>query len=145
MRIDSNADFITFLISIIVGIALSILYDIFKSFRKAFKCSALNIVFQDILFSFISAIVTYTLLFVRVYGEIRLFVLIAVFFGAIFERKTVSKHIVKFFYKVLRIIKRILFVLNSLFRNLSNRFYSFTGKIKEKFVKISCKITKKSV
>ncbi|MBQ7129049.1 MAG: spore cortex biosynthesis protein YabQ [Clostridia bacterium] len=137
MRINSNADLITFLLSIIVGIGMAVIYDLFKSMRKAFKFSVVSIVFQDIIYSVIAAIITFTLLFIRVYGEIRWFVLFAELFGAVLERKIISKVLVKSIYKILKQIYKVFICLKRLFERLSIKFYYFIDKTKEKIIKKS--------
>ena len=54
MTIDSLSDVISVFISLLFGAVVSLIYDLFKSYRIAFKSSDAWIVVQDILFSIIT-------------------------------------------------------------------------------------------
>ena len=120
MQISSLKDTLSILISIITGIIISVIFDIFKAIRKSFKSGQLIIFIQDIIFFFISTIITFTLLFLRVNGEIRWFILFFVLLGFTVSQKLFSRYIVKALYNIIIFIKYYVF---SPVNAVLNRFY----------------------
>lgn len=134
MIINSSKDIISFFISFFVGIVLSIIYDIIKTFRLVNKSKKYSIFVQDIFFSLIASIITYTLLFVRSQGEIRWFILISEFSGFIIFKLYLSNKFININKKIFSFIKnKIIFPL----KNIFNKFINFLNKKLDKiFVKI---------
>lgn len=139
MTIDSLSDVISVFISLLFGAVVSLIYDLFKSYRIAFKSSYAWIVVQDILFSIISAVLTYLLLYICVKGEIRWFVLIFEIIGFALFRNYISKTVVKI------IVKINLFIKKAIIMHLKSGISLIENKINGFFDKIFNKISKKSL
>lgn len=137
MKIDSIADILTFFISLATGTFLAVVYILFKAYRKVFKSSVLGVVFQDILFSIILAITTFTLLFLRVYGEIRWFVLVPEFIGFVLIKVFIEKYIIKIFFLIFKKIKIIIMFINTVFKKLNLFLNGIFDEIIIKFQKRS--------
>lgn len=134
MQISSLKDTLSILISIITGIIISVIFDIFKAIRKSFKSGQLIIFIQDIIFFLISAIITFTLLFLRVNGEIRWFILFFELIGFTVSQKLFSRYIVKALYNIMIFIKNYMF---SPINVVLNRFYVIFNDFFDKlFLKI---------
>ena len=134
MQISSLKDTLSILISIITGIIISVIFDIFKAIRKSFKSGQLIIFIQDIIFFLISAIITFTLLFLRVNGEIRWFILFFELIGFTVSQKLFSRYIVKALYNIMIFIKNYVF---SPVNAVLNRFYLIFNDFFDKlFLKI---------
>ena len=139
MTIDSLSDVISVFISLLFGTTVSLIYDLFKAYRIAFKSSNVGIIIQDILFSIISAVLTYLLLYICVKGEIRWFVLIFEIIGFVLFRIYVSRITVK-------IIVNINFFINkAIILNLKRVFSFIETKINRFFDNFFDKISKKSL
>lgn len=82
-----------FLWSVLLGCALSVVYDIFRLDRMIFKRSVFTVALEDILFWVISAFSVFCLMLLTTNGQIRVFVLIGVFIGFIIFRLTFSRFI----------------------------------------------------
>lgn len=137
MRINTSADILTFFISLVTGIAVSLIYSFFKSYRKVFKSSVISIVFQDVFYSLICATVTFLLLFTRVYGEIRWFVLVPEFIGFVFSKIFFENYIVKLFLPFFRTIKKIIYLIKILLEKINFFLNNILDKIIIKFQKKS--------
>lgn len=137
MRIDTSADILTFIISLLTGFGLAVIYIVFKAFRKTFKSGTVTVVFQDILFSLILSIITFTLLFVRVYGEMRWFVIVPEFIGFSVTKLFFEKYIIKPFIPIFKIIKKAVALLKMTFIKLSEFLNKIYDKISIKFLKKS--------
>ena len=72
-----------FLIFIINGIIIGILFDIFRVLRKTFKTNDLVTYLEDILFWILTGIIVLYSIFTFNNGEIRLFMFLAIFIGAV--------------------------------------------------------------
>lgn len=134
MIINSSKDIISFFIAFFVGIALSIIYDIIRTFRLVNKSKKYSIFIQDILFSLIASIITYTLLFVRSQGEIRWFILISEFLGFLIFKLYISNTFININKKI------IIFIKNKIILPLKNIFNKFINFINKKLDKIFVKI-----
>lgn len=139
MTIDSLSDVLSVFISLLFGVVISLIYDLFKSYRIAYKSSNVLIIVQDILFSIISAVLTYLLLYICVKGEIRWFVLIFELIGFIIYKIYFSKTIVKF------IVNINLFVKKKIIVHLKRSAFFVENKINLFFDKFFNKILKKSL
>ena len=136
MIINSTADLYSIFISILFGIAVSLVYDIFKSFRYVFKSGNISIIIQDIFFSVIAGMLTFLLLFLRAKGEIRWFILFFELLGFSVMRIYISKYLVKVISKMINIVNKYVFTPIYHFSNfICNKINDFFDKILKKSLK----------
>ena len=140
MQINSSIDILTVLIAIITGSFLSIIYDIFKSFRIAFKSTKLIVFIQDIIYSVLGSNIVFILLLVRVRGELRFFVFFFIFFGFCIFKILISKAMTKLLSKTFILIKNnILFPISLLFKKISFKLNDSIDNIFHKILKNNLK------
>ena len=139
MTIDSLSDVLSIFISLLFGAIISLIYDLFKSYRIAFKSNNMFIVVQDLWFSIISAVLTYLLLYICVKGQIRWFVLIFETIGFIVFKIYLSKLVVKL------IVNINIFIKKYIIAYLKRGSFFIENKINLFFDKIFNKILKKSL
>jgi len=96
-----------FLVFVINGAIIGLIFDIFRILRKCFKTSDLITITQDILFWIITGIIILYSIFVFNNGEIRLFMFIGIFLGAILYMLLLSRYIIKISVKIIETLKRI--------------------------------------
>ena len=94
-QVDNGGQFYTTLIAVAVGASLCLLYDVFRIIRMAHRTSYAAVFFQDVLYCFISAVITYGFLLVRCSGVVRIYPLIGELIGFICCRFTLSIPIMK--------------------------------------------------
>jgi len=97
-----------FVIFIINGILIGILFDIFRILRKSFKTMDLVTYIQDIIFWILTGILTLYFIFTYNNGEIRLYVFLGIILGVLLYMLTVSKYIIKFSVSIINFIKKII-------------------------------------
>lgn len=136
-EINNSLQILSFLRSILLGVLLCVLYDFIKSARLTVDFSDIAIFLQDIIYSCISAFVTFVFLLSVTNGEMRGYVILGVLAGFIIWRITLSRFLCKFLKFIFSGVKR-------LFDVISNWFYTEFDLITEKIVK-NCKKTLKTV
>ena len=98
----------TFILFFIIGLAIGILFDIFRAIRKSFKTSDIVTILQDIVFMLISGILIVYSIIILNCGEIRFFLFIGIFFGILIYSLTFSKICVIIFNVFVEACKNIL-------------------------------------
>ena len=145
-----------FLIFIVNGIIIGILFDFFRILRKSFKTSDFITYFEDFLFWILTGFSILYFVFIFNNGEIRLFMLLGIILGIILYMLIFSSIfikinviIIKFLKKILikifeiilipfKFIKKVFFKpisfifinIRKSFTNLYNNFYKFIKKYK---------------
>ena len=99
-----------FIIFLIIGITIGVLFDCFRASRKEFKTSDFITFIEDILFTVISGFLFINNLIIINNGEIRFYIIMSLFFGLIIYFFTISKLCVIIFQYNIRIIKKIIFL-----------------------------------
>lgn len=136
-EINNSLQILSFLRSLILGVLLCVLYDFIKSARLTVDFSDITIFLQDIIYSCISAFVTFIFLLSVTNGEMRGYVILGILVGFIISRFTLSRLLCKFLKFIFGGVKR-------LFDVISRWFYGEFDLLTEKIIKI-CKKTLKTV
>ncbi|MBQ9658093.1 MAG: spore cortex biosynthesis protein YabQ [Clostridia bacterium] len=96
-----------FFIFTIIGVAIAVIFDIFRIMRKSFKTSDIVTYIEDILFWLITGFIILYAIFKFNNGEIRFFMFVGMILGATFYMLLISRYIVKFSVKIILTIKKI--------------------------------------
>lgn len=148
-----------FLIFVLNGLLIGILFDIFRILRKSFKTSDLITYIQDIIFWILTGFIVLFSIYKFNSGEIRVFIFIGLLLGVILYLLTISKYFIKINVKIITFISSIFenvfiypikivfkMINKLLIRPISSLFYkicqSSNKKIKN-IVKIQNKFKKK--
>ncbi len=97
-----------FLIFVINGAIIGLVFDIFRILRKSFKTSDIITIIEDILFWIITGIIILYSIFIFNDGEIRFFMFIGILLGVMLYMLILSQHIIKISVRIILTIKRIL-------------------------------------
>lgn len=97
-----------FLIFIIDGIIIGLLFDFFRILRKTIKTSDIITYIQDALFWILTGIIILYTTFTFNDGEIRMYMFIAILLGVICYITLISSYIIKINVKIVNIIKNII-------------------------------------
>lgn len=95
-----------FLIFVINGIVIGLVFDIFRILRKSFKTSDIITTFEDILFWIITGIIILYSIFVFNDGEIRFFMFIGIILGAMLYMFLISRYVIKLSVGTILVIKK---------------------------------------
>ena len=96
-----------FCIFFLVGLIINFLFDIFRALRKSFKTKNIIVFIEDIVFLCISGFIFFRSLIIFNDGEIRLFVVLAVFMGILIYSLTISSHCVIIITVILKNCKKM--------------------------------------
>lgn len=107
MAVDFSQGYL-FLIFILVGIIIGLLFDFFRILRRTFKTSDFITYIQDILFWILSGIILIYSIFVFNNGELRAYIFLSIFIGIITYMLTISKYFIKLNVLILTEIKKVI-------------------------------------
>lgn len=96
-----------FLIFIINGVLIGLVFDIFRILRKTFKTTDFITYIEDITFWILAGLITLYFIFTFNNGEIRLYILLGIVLGILIYMLTISKYIIKFSVKIIKFIETI--------------------------------------
>ncbi len=97
-----------FLIFVINGLLIGILFDIFRILRKSFKTSDFITYIEDIIFWILTGILTLYFIFYYNNGEIRFYIFLGIILGTLIYMLTISKYIIKFSVTIITFFKDII-------------------------------------
>lgn len=95
---------VLFLQMSVVGIVISIIFDITRTLRKTFKHRNFFVQIEDAIFWIVTCLGVLYFILNHAGGEIRFFYLLGIFLGALLYFITISSFVIKFFSFILRII-----------------------------------------
>ena len=107
MAVDFSQGYL-FLIFILVGIIIGLLFDFFRILRRTFKTSDFITYLEDILFWILSGIILIYSIFVFNNGELRAYIFLSIFIGIITYMLTISKYFIKFNVLILTCLKKVI-------------------------------------
>ncbi len=144
-----------FLIFIINGILIGLLFDFFRISRKVIDTSDLITYFEDILFWILTGVIVLYSIFVFNNGELRLFMLLGILIGAVIYMLCISSYIIKINIKIINLLKKffgiVIIPIQFIFKTLQKIFFkpitflfinirksstNFTTKIQNNFKKM---------
>ena len=140
-EISNSLQAVCFLRAIILGLILSLFYDIFSSLRKLGLNSFFAVLIEDIIFFAVATPVVFLFLMATTNGEVRLYIIIGIIIGFLILKLTLSKLIVFVLYKLLFVIKKMFL---SLFK-IYNLCFTFIESTFSLFLKKSGKLLKKAL
>lgn len=125
-----NSQIGIFLIYLIAGVLICLLYDIFRALRKTVKTPDLVTYIEDTIFWILVAIFLIYLIFVLNSGEIRFFMFIAICLGEIVYYFTLSKYFMNISVHILTFVKIIVKKLLSILLIPLKLFLRINKKVK---------------
>ena len=106
-----NAQLYLFLIFILNGLLIGLLFDFFRILRKAIKTSDLITCIEDIIFWILTGLIILYTIFTYNNGEIRLFMFMAITIGIILYMLLISKFIMEISLKIINFVKKIISII----------------------------------
>ena len=99
----------SFLVYLISGMIIGILFDIFRILRKSFQTPDIITYIEDILFWILTGIFLIIVLFKFSDGQLRIYQIIGLLIGAIIYMLSISKFFIKINVTIIRFIKNIVY------------------------------------
>ena len=84
-----------FMIFVVIGIIIGIIFDFFRILRKSFKTKDLITYIEDIIFCILTGSITLYSIFKFNSGEIRIYMFFGIFLGCTIYMLSISKYIIK--------------------------------------------------
>ena len=113
------------------GLMTGLVFDFFKAFAKVFSFSKKMVFFLDLILCLLASFIVYYILFLLNYGEVRLFVFLALLFGMLFYYLVISgfmyRNLLVIFKALRSIIFKILKLLNIL-QDFIRRITNYLGQ-----------------
>lgn len=100
-----------FLIFIITGIIIGLLFDFFRIYRKIVKTSDFVTYLQDMMFWILSGMIVLYAVFIFNNGELRLFMFLGILLGTIIYMIFISTYIIKINVKIINMIIKFLKII----------------------------------
>ena len=97
-----------FLVFVINGILIGVLFDFFRILRKTFKTKDIITYIEDFLFWILTGIILLYSIFTFNNGEIRLFMLLGILLGTIIYMIFISSYVIKINYSQIKLEKTII-------------------------------------
>ena len=134
-----------FLIFVINGIIIGLVFDFFRILRISFKTKDFVTYIEDIIFWIITGIILLYSIFIFNNGQIRLFMFIGVGIGIISYILLVSKYVIKINVFIVNIIKKIILIpLNFIYKIIKKIFFRPISFVIINIGKFSTNIIKKA-
>lgn len=108
MREGVTNPFLFFLTSIVFGMVVLFIYDIFRSMRILFHHKRIFVMIEDFGFAIFVAIMTFLFLYTYNYGELRGFFFLGIFLGMLFYHGKISFMVRRYLIKVLSIVRSVI-------------------------------------
>lgn len=105
-----------FLVFIINGIVIGLLFDFFRIARKVFNTNDMVTYIEDILFWILTGATILYSIFTFNNGELRLFMFLGILLGAFVYMVFVSSYIIKINVKIINILKKVFGILITPFK-----------------------------
>ncbi len=121
-----------FLIFLLDGAIVGVLFDFFRILRKSFKTPDFVTYIEDILFGIISGSTLIFSIIMFNKGELRLFIFLGIILGIVIYMLTISKYVIKICVKVLQIITKTCRII---FKVVFFPIFLILRKIKQEFIK----------
>lgn len=97
-----------FLIFILNGILIGIVFDIFRILRKSFKTSDVITYIEDVIFWVMTGLITLYFLFTFNNGEIRFYIFVGIILGIIIYMLSISKYFIKVNVTIITFLKNVI-------------------------------------
>lgn len=129
-----------FLVFSLTGVAIGIIFDIFRILRRTFKTANIITYIEDVLFWVLTGfLILYNIWYFN-NGEIRIYIFLGIIMGILIYLSTISNIVIKSFTKFLSILikilglpfKSIMSIFRKIFTNILTIFTKFTKKLKSK-------------
>lgn len=98
-----------FLVFTINGIAIGLLFDIFRILRRSFKTSDIITYIQDIIFWILTGFILLYSIFTFSNGEVRFYMFLGIFLGCLLYMLIFSRYFIKINVKIIEKIKKIIY------------------------------------
>ena len=105
-----NSQALLFLVFILNGIIIGLIFDFFRILRKSFKTTNIITYIHDILFWILAGISIIFCMYKFSDGEMRFFMFLGIIFGFLLYMLMFSQYIIKLFVFIIKYVKNIIYL-----------------------------------
>ena len=98
----------SFIIFTVIGVIISIIFDIFRILRKTFKTPDIITYIEDVIFLIVTGLIILFSIFLFNNGELRLYIFIGISIGIVLYMLFISKYFIKLNVFMINLIKNII-------------------------------------
>lgn len=120
-QISLLSEFLQFLIFAALGAFLSFIYDIFRAFRRLIKHKNWAINLQDIIYWLFCPVYIFYIVLRLNYGELRWYIILAIFLGSILYFSTISSFLMKILIRFMSILFYPFKIILNFFRYIKKK------------------------
>ncbi len=117
-----------FLVTILIGFIIGLVYDFFRITRKLFHHSNLLVYIEDLLFWIISTFICFYILLHKNNLELRFYIVIGIIIGLCLYFSIFSQFVLNFFIKIIFMILTPMSFILKLFSPYMSKFYKLKHK-----------------
>lgn len=103
-----NSEVTSFLMCILMGMGIGVLFDAFRIIRKIVVHNNIVVIVQDFIFCILSGIYLFYIMYVLNSGQFRFYMLLGIIFSNVIYFMIVSKYLVGFFVYIFTPLKNLL-------------------------------------
>lgn len=129
MDIDFYSQSIAFLCSILLGIALGILYGPFKAVRLALFTSRVSVIISDVIFMLICTFSIFFFSLAMLYGCIRFYVIFGALGGFLLYRNTLGRLTAAIYTPIIAFLKKAACKIRRIFKKIAKNLLKISSKI----------------
>ena len=141
--IDVSYQAVTFLLSVVLGAVMCLLYDVLRALHKRMLKGFFEVFVSDILFWSIAAVITFCFLVIRCNGYVRGFVIVGQVIGFSAIRLTLSRYflagidwIMSVFSGIFRFVWRFVAKIFRILKNILKKILKYA----KKYLQPKCKL-----
>ena len=124
MAISASAQALVFVVSLLVGALLGVLYDAFRIIRLAVRCGKAMLILQDVIFLLACTLITFLFLLRVNSGGIRFFIIMGEILGAVIYYLTLGVLVMKLAGAIIDAVRRFKAYLKSRMLPPMKHFYA---------------------
>lgn len=131
-----------FVYSLIFGVLLGVLYDVFRIFRLIFFKNKVAVIFQDILFWIIAGFSAFLFFLATNFGHIRIYMLLGMLIGALVYYLTIGRLVFLLVKSVCDTVKKI---ISFIWRHTGGALFNKIKSVFKAFRQSKKAVSKKSI
>jgi hypothetical protein len=125
-----------FLYSILLGIAFGVIYGPLKAIRVTFSLGKVSVFIIDFLYMIFLCVTIFYFSLAFVQGYIRIYIFVGVFLGAIAYRATLGKLFFKFYFPIMKFIKKGVTKISLKIKKIAKKLLKYSANLLYNVIKI---------
>jgi spore cortex biosynthesis protein YabQ len=126
---EFNSQVVSFLITIVTGAVLGVLFDCYRVLRSTFRTNGRMTSLTDLLYWLVATIVVFLALVASNWGELRFYVFLGILSGVWLYYRLASFVVIRLFLEVVRFVKSVVILIGKIVKSFFIRPILFCIKV----------------